>query len=542
MDHYRAIPLAIFQAEPSVKKHYLTKWLKAPGLTDFDIRNLLDWDYYIERFGSAVQKIITIPAALQGVANPVPRVGHPDWLHKRMLEKNDVLKQKKINEIFATAPKKAPILSGEDIEDGIGGVNVETFTKKPLINRRKRTKSGQFVHDVNSAANGTAEFSSEDLMKNWRDVLGNPPKMGQSREEIQLWLAFQKRKWSFMQRRKAEGIRRQQRIQRNAPKAAGTFDVQSGMTSFIQKTAQGLMSACWQVIQIVETTTPGLFTMWVLIGSELHRIKLKVPRIFFINQKTPKPEETGNFYRKVHRTLPRANEAKFLYEYRVPEEHYLQHMNELYAELSVPEVEGIYETQVPLMFRALIQIGCLCQVSSDYRKSSKSKETDSFELDSLEFRTLAQADYLNSGSLKHIYLYHYSQDSRSMFGLFIPGSREAHVYVVDRARVDNLPDLKLLYNKERKAKIDKGTDAERIPAADHTFETVAENNIRQVYRSIQRHLQAYKDKKRGPTLIAIQSPHSLDSLTSMMPYLLDFPCAKLHVTERYLSSNEVKFY
>ena len=34
----RAIPLAIFQAEPSVRKHYLRKWLKCSVLDDFDIR------------------------------------------------------------------------------------------------------------------------------------------------------------------------------------------------------------------------------------------------------------------------------------------------------------------------------------------------------------------------------------------------------------------------------------------------------------------------------------------------------------------------
>ena len=34
----RAIPLAIFQAEPSVKKHYLRKWLKYSAIDDFDIR------------------------------------------------------------------------------------------------------------------------------------------------------------------------------------------------------------------------------------------------------------------------------------------------------------------------------------------------------------------------------------------------------------------------------------------------------------------------------------------------------------------------
>jgi len=34
-------------------------------MTDFDIRLVLDWDYYIERLSGTIQKIITIPAALQ---------------------------------------------------------------------------------------------------------------------------------------------------------------------------------------------------------------------------------------------------------------------------------------------------------------------------------------------------------------------------------------------------------------------------------------------------------------------------------------------
>jgi hypothetical protein len=37
---HRAVPLAIFQAEPSICKHYLKKWLKNPGMTDFDIRSV----------------------------------------------------------------------------------------------------------------------------------------------------------------------------------------------------------------------------------------------------------------------------------------------------------------------------------------------------------------------------------------------------------------------------------------------------------------------------------------------------------------------
>lgn len=48
-----------------------------------DLRDIVDWNYYRERLGGAIMKIITIPAAMQHVPNPVPRVKHPDWLSKK---------------------------------------------------------------------------------------------------------------------------------------------------------------------------------------------------------------------------------------------------------------------------------------------------------------------------------------------------------------------------------------------------------------------------------------------------------------------------
>lgn len=35
---------------------------------------------------------------------------------------------------------------------------------------------------------------------------------------------------------------------------------------------------------------------------------------------------------------------------------------ELMGELSAPEIEGIYETQMSLEFRLLVQLGCICSV------------------------------------------------------------------------------------------------------------------------------------------------------------------------------------
>ena len=40
--------------------------------------------------------------------------------------------------------------------------------------------------------------------------------------------------------------------------------------------------------EVVETHEPGIFRLWVLVGQELHKIRLRVPRIFYVNQKVPK--------------------------------------------------------------------------------------------------------------------------------------------------------------------------------------------------------------------------------------------------------------
>jgi DNA polymerase epsilon subunit 1 len=112
----RAIPLAIFQSEVSVKHHYLRSWLKDNSIDgDVDFRDILDWNYYIERIGGA----ITIPAALQGTSNPVPRVTHLNWLHKKVLEKNDVFKQRRINETFVVKEKPVQVQEIRDIEDSL---------------------------------------------------------------------------------------------------------------------------------------------------------------------------------------------------------------------------------------------------------------------------------------------------------------------------------------------------------------------------------------------------------------------------------------
>lgn len=47
-------------------------------------------------------------------------------------------------------------------------------------------------------------------------------------------------------------------------------------------------------LQIAETSHPGFYKLWAVIGSDLHCMKLNIPRVFYVNQKVPKQEEGAN--------------------------------------------------------------------------------------------------------------------------------------------------------------------------------------------------------------------------------------------------------
>ena len=134
--------------------------------------------------------------------------------------------------------------------------------------------------------------------------------------------------------------------------------------------------------------------------SDLHCIKLVVKRVFYVNQKTAKEAATGALYRKVAKTLPRSHPVQNLYEYKVEEAVYQANYNELMKDLSTPEIEGIYESNTPLDFRAILDLGCLCVVQRSHQAQLKGQDLDTFDVDWLQYKTLASYQYLEPGSYK----------------------------------------------------------------------------------------------------------------------------------------------
>eukprot|EP00746_Dinoflagellata_sp_MGD_P145157 gnl/MRDRNA2_/MRDRNA2_77802_c0_seq1.p1 gnl/MRDRNA2_/MRDRNA2_77802_c0~~gnl/MRDRNA2_/MRDRNA2_77802_c0_seq1.p1 ORF type:complete len:2564 (-),score=510.18 gnl/MRDRNA2_/MRDRNA2_77802_c0_seq1:8-7699(-) len=134
----RAIPVKIFSAEPAVKEMWLRRWLNDPGLTNTDMRSIIDWDYYKKRMGEAMLKLIVVTAAYQKIPNPCPRVQVPEWLRKRIAEETAKFKQQSLAmwmQKKSGAGALAPSLGAptnkrklesdlDDMEDMVGAENV----------------------------------------------------------------------------------------------------------------------------------------------------------------------------------------------------------------------------------------------------------------------------------------------------------------------------------------------------------------------------------------------------------------------------------
>ncbi|XP_043787268.1 DNA polymerase epsilon catalytic subunit 1 [Apis laboriosa] len=531
----RAIPLAIFQSEPAIRKYYLRKWLKDPSLQSDDIRNILDWSYYIERLGSAIQKIITIPAAMQGLSNPVPRVKHPDWLHKRVMEKSATHKQRKITDVFSIIHKdkeKDNDHNSEssdicDVEDIAGKAPI--FKQPiPIANKRKRQNS--------------EENELENANKNWKDVLGSPPSMGTTKEERLEWLKFHKQKWAYQAKQRAEYQKNKKSKRSNDNGDRISWGVirntnTSTLGGFLRRAQRKLFMTPWQIIQISQTNEPGLYRLWILIERDFHQLRLVVPRIFYVNTRKPKPDpEPGKkvSWKKSMKILPRSRPVYNLYQYSVSEIQYQKHSQELLEDLSKPEIEGIYETQMSLEFRAILQLGCICTVDPKAARTM-ADGADTFSLDQLEFKSIAVQPYLqNLHEINYVFLYHHwsSNHQRALWGLFLNASKRAHIFVLDSVSSNQMPNMNTLYTQERDIVISmNGADKVKFLPESMQFTLKFETNFQQVCRIIQAAITAYKNEGYNIPIFITQTALDKTALVAQMPLLNDFPLISTHVQD-----------
>jgi DNA polymerase epsilon subunit 1 len=375
-------------------KHYMRKWLKATEMEGdgFDIRNVLDWDYYRERLNNTIRKIITIPAALQKVPNPVPRVPHPDWLQTTVRRMNDRFKQKSITSIFGAAEKAASSSSSRGQSANV--LDIEDIARKavgpgrPIVHCTRRQREPPISLNQNSveAYDVDADSDAEVLNTSIQMTKEAPEaRVILSKETLPEWLKKKKEIWSKQrkERRKIANAVERAHLADDAPSSKKQKTGLGSMEGYMRSAAEALTQHEWHVIEMRELTSSegassdGTFLLWVMIGNKsLQKIRIKIPRTVYIDSLVELQQglDGSILVKRVEKHLPHSKSCSLLYEVVMPEfiyrsSNWIEQLKPRDSTLALTSAnlnrmfKAVYEMGTPLLLRALMQLGSVCRPS-----------------------------------------------------------------------------------------------------------------------------------------------------------------------------------
>ncbi|XP_010496915.2 PREDICTED: DNA polymerase epsilon catalytic subunit A [Camelina sativa] len=508
----RAVPVAIFETtKPGIMKYYLRKWCKTSS--DVGIRLIIDWSYYKQRLSSAIQKVITIPAAMQKVENPVPRVNHPDWLHKKVREKEDKFRQRKLVDMFSSANKDGVSDTDhlvtednmEDIEDfckenrpsvkGPKPIARSFEVKKKMTEHEQKESCGPEFHDIS--------FQNIDKNVNYQG-----------------WLELKKRKWKVTlekkKKRRLGDLRSSKQIDAHEINQKVGLG-RGGVGSYFRRPEEALTSSHWQIIQLVPSPQSGQFFAWVVVKGLMLKIPLTIPRVFYINSKAPTVEKFPG--KCVNKILPHGRPSYNLIEVKIQEDQFKKESKMRAALLANPEIEGIYETKVPLEFSAICQIGCVCEIDNTAKHRNIQ---DGWKIGELHMKTTTECRYLDR-SIPLVYLYNSTSTGRAMYVLYCHASKRMSAVVVDPFNSKELlPSAQERQFRDscQEFSIDLLSWGSILFQVDYVDHPEAAKKI------IQKAISEYKEENSGPTVAVIECP-DYNSMMEGIKALDDFPCVRI---------------
>jgi hypothetical protein len=164
----------------------------------------------------------------------------------------------------------------------------------------------------------------------------------------------------------------------------------------------------------------------------MFNVKLNVFKTIYINSKI---EKTDPDFKKVMRiTLPRNRKVFNLYEWESNEDGFSEKLKNIkYKHLMNQNTEGIYETKVPIKFKALVE---LCTIVKPFKNVIKqgqqaiSRVCKLSELENIHLHT----QYMPSTLYSRIYLGHSHNGNRHFWSLFIQATKEIQFFVVTSAK------------------------------------------------------------------------------------------------------------
>ncbi|CDF35655.1 unnamed protein product [Chondrus crispus] len=536
----RAIPVKIFDfPNEVVKRKLLRKWTKNGDDENLKLRNLLDWEYYKGRLANAILKIVTIPAALQAVDNPVPRVEYPAWLVKKCRELRDKRKQQSVMSFFKSMPKGEKAIPGvrnslldnithteklsmDDIED----MPLSSWTAAKIANRKARA--------VVETRDHLLQLFHQPHPNKHDDYAG--------------WLRYAKNIWR---------AQRAARVYRSGLKRQHNTCRGSSM-GFLQKSVSLLgRGVVWQNVSISPVHgKPGEYQLWVLpvkkdgnkyATGDLHSIPLHVKRVLYYNSRVETPPDIPGVSAELvpGLALPRSREAHYLFRLELQEDRFQKTDKDLTSTLTDAGVlDGVFGAQAPLDYETVLALGTFCvpKRSVVSRMQSKDLLRKGLTLNDIVSKGPDTAPYLKD-SLKEdaktvlnqafVYGSHaLDGSSRALYAVIAPAAKLVHVVAV-RPSANFSVNLKRIWKRVSEEKRDQSSDGNDHPTPDKdaiqstlpsdcTFTTRGVRTRKEAWSEIQQALSRIRNGSSMATRGG-SSRLSLGSLEVCVPLAKSYP-------------------
>lgn len=343
------------------------------------------------------------------------------------------------------------------------------------------------------------------------------------------WMQFQKQNW----RRIRQNFKAKKQVV--ATSAQSLVNGNQFMSNFMKNMDNVILASTWNIVQIEETPAPGIMKLWVTTADgAMFDIKLRIPRVIYINSKVQSDDKT--FKKVTNKILPRNRQTYHLYEWQTPEEDFLDRFNSItYNYLLNSNIEGIYETKMPLKFRAIYELGCLVRPRKSSVPVGESARGRVYNVNELEATNSmqSQAPYLQSGTFRQIKLFHRVSGARHVFALFVEDQAQCHVFTVDPSRKKYEENTEILLFKNtftqllQEAELDVEL-AEWDIVHQHVF-----NELTAALRHIDKQVkEKFRDQIKPATLCILQSDLAPERLQFMglMMLMSEFPVIRYPLT------------
>lgn len=507
----RAIPVSIFSSEH--KEIYLKKWLKDPSLTDFDPRSVIDWDYYRERLASVIQKIITIPAALQNVKNPVPRVSHPDWLQKRIRVKEDKFQQTSLSKFFNKASnEEVKTKAIKDIED-FGEVDEgvpKTKLGKVTVKKRKMREAQRLQAEEDEKAVA---------------ILNSPcPSMT---EDYVSFLQYQKAKWRVQSKNRD---RRKKLFGENVDSS-----YRSSVGSMFRRQAENVAGSDWEILEYKkDPMNPGAVKVYVFSGGKIHSFLFHIPKTIYATYKADvffKPIPNCEI-EKSTAILPNGHDATNLFKMTMTESTYNEQISLVDSILHDSKILGLYETEVSSIDRAIMDLGNI--VRFDDTKVGALGKCLKNGFTTKDLIKVEKEAYLKKFDMDVVYLLHILTNSYEFFAIFTTWDSNVTMLILKPSSgAQELPDnISKIYKEVYEAKKSKLSKLynfiDYMP--EMTFDTSYFNNPSTLYKKLNSVFRKFHESRSNKALLSIQSPYC-NKVLDLLEAASDFPTIKLSVGE-----------